>query len=183
MKVLETPLKDCFIIEPPVYEDERGYFSVIFDREQFHKQIPQAEQFVLDNQSRSLKGTVRGLHMQQGKYSQAKLVRVLDGRIMDVVVDVRPESPTYLKTYRTEISASSHKQIFVPRGFLHGFSVLSESAVVNYKCDNFYRPESESGVIYNDAELAIEWGLERTEPILSIKDVNLPTLAEYLATR
>ena len=153
MKFIETKLKGCFILEPKIFEDERGYFMESFNQSVFEKGIGQKIQFVQDNQSRSSYGVVRGLHYQIGKNSQAKLVRVLKGRVMDVAVDLRPESPTFGQHISCELSADNRIQMFIPRGFAHGFSVLSKSAEFFYKCDNYYNKEAEAGIVYNDSSL------------------------------
>lgn len=183
MRIEQTGLQDCVIIHPPVFRDNRGYFAVIHNAEQFKKEIPSANEFVLDNQSKSKKNTVRGLHMQSGDHAQAKLIRVLKGKILDVVVDARPSSPTYLKHFSMEVDAKSFAQLYVPRGFLHGFSVLSEKAVVNYKCDNHYEPASEVGVRYDDDELGIDWRVDAEKVIQSDKDKKLPSLKDFLQSR
>ena len=176
MKFIETKLSGCFILEPKIFEDERGYFIEAFNQSVFEKGISERTRFVQDNQSRSSYGVVRGLHYQTGKFAQAKLVRVLKGRVLDVAVDLRPESPTYGMHISCELTAKNKKQMFVPRGFAHGFSVLSENAEFFYKCDNFYNKEAEAGIIYNDTSLKIDWGLDPSEIIVSLKDKKLPKL-------
>ncbi|MGJ8683033.1 MAG: dTDP-4-dehydrorhamnose 3,5-epimerase [Nonlabens sp.] len=173
MIVTQTPLKDCYIIEPPVYGDDRGYFSVVHDKHAFAKAFPQQPPFLLQNESFSTYGVLRGLHAQKGDAAQAKLVRCVQGRILDVAVDYRPDSPTYLKHFTLELSGENHKQLLVPRGFLHGFSVLSETAIVNYQVDNTYQPAMEYGIKYDDPTLNIDWQLPQSAIQLSEKDEKL----------
>ena len=180
MKFIETKLKGCFILEPKIFEDERGYFMESFNQSVFEKGIGQKIQFVQDNQSRSSYGVVRGLHYQIGKNSQAKLVRVLKGRVMDVAVDLRPESPTFGQHISCELSADNRIQMFIPRGFAHGFSVLSKSAEFFYKCDNYYNKEAEAGIVYNDSSLDIDWGIEAADILVSPKDPELPSVQSAL---
>lgn len=170
MKYTETKLSGCFILEPTVFEDERGYFFESYNENRLAAILGHNPHFVQDNQSKSQFGVVRGLHMQAGEYAQAKLVRVLEGKVLDVVVDVRPDSPTYGQYVAVELSAENKKQLFVPRGFLHGFSVLSEQAVFFYKCDNNYNKEAEDGVYPLDPQLAIDWQIPVNQMILSQKD-------------
>ena len=180
MKFIETKLKGCFILEPKIFEDERGYFMESFNQSVFEKGIGQKIQFVQDNQSRSSYGVVRGLHYQIGKNSQAKLVRVLKGRVMDVAVDLRPESPTFGQHISCELSADNRIQMFIPRGFAHGFSVLSKSAEFFYKCDNYYNKGAEAGIVYNDSSLDIDWGIEAADILVSPKDLELPSVQSAL---
>ena len=178
MKAIETKLKGCFILEPTIFGDERGYFFESFNKEKFTELIGEEVNFVQDNQSFSSKGVLRGLHYQTGEYSQAKLVRVLQGAVLDVVVDLRKDSPTFGEHTSIELSLENQKQLFFPRGFAHGFIVLSETATFFYKCDNFYNKESEGGIIYNDPTLNIDWKLPQNELIISEKDTILPTLEQ-----
>lgn len=178
MKVTETVLKGCFIIEPRMFEDDRGYFFESFNESTFHKLTQVQTHFVQDNQSFSKKGVVRGLHAQTGDFAQAKLVRVLEGKVLDVVVDVRPESATFGKHIAIELSVENNKQLFIPRGFLHGFSVLSESTVFFYKCDNYYHKASEIGVHPLDKDLNIDWGIDIDLMVLSEKDKQAPLFHE-----
>jgi dTDP-4-dehydrorhamnose 3,5-epimerase len=173
MKIHDTPLLDCKIIEPTVFKDARGKFCIAFDSIAFAKALPQQIPFITINESTSSYGVLRGLHMQKGDAGQAKLVRCVQGRILDVVVDFRPDSPTYLKHFTLELSGDNHKQLLVPREFLHGFSVLSERAIVNYQIDNTYQPEMEVGLRYDDPQLAIDWQLPEEDMILSEKDEKL----------
>lgn len=179
MHITETKLKGCYIIEPRVFGDERGYFFESFNEQVFEQQTGIRPRFVQDNQSSSARGVLRGLHMQLGEFAQAKLVRVLSGKVMDVAVDLRKESATYGQHVAVELSAENKRQLFVPRGFAHGFVVLSEQAEFFYKCDNFYAPEAEAGVVYNDPQLNIDWQLAEEELTLSAKDKVLPSLSVY----
>jgi len=176
MNFIETKLKGCFIIEPKVFHDERGYFMESFNQNTFNQGIGQEVTFVQDNQSFSSRGVLRGLHYQTGEHAQAKLVRVLQGEVLDVAVDLRPNSETFGQSYSILLSAENKKQFFVPRGFAHGFIVLSETATFFYKCDNFYNKESEGGLIYNDPSLAIDWGMSEEDLIISDKDQVLPRI-------
>lgn len=175
MNVTETKLKGCFIIEPAVFKDERGYFFESFNANKFNDAIGEAISFVQDNQSYSTKGVVRAIHYQRGEFAQAKLVRVLSGRVLDVAIDLRKDSETYGQHFSIELTAENKKQLFIPRGFGHGFSVLSETAEFFYKCDNFYNKASEGGIIYNDPSLDIDWQLPPDEIRVSDKDLELPT--------
>ena len=180
MKFTETKLKGCFILEPTVFGDHRGYFYESFNKQVFDGAIGQEVNFVQDNQSSSSYGTLRGLHYQKGEYAQAKLVRVLSGEVLDVAVDLREGSETYLGHVAVRLSAENRKQLFVPRGFAHGFVVLSETAEFFYKCDNFYNKESEGGIIYNDPDLNINWLVDKSEIILSEKDQQLKSIREFI---
>ena len=180
MNVIETKLKDCFIIEPQVHVDSRGYFCETFNLKTFHSKIGFNVNFVQDNETYSSKGVLRGLHFQKGKHAQAKLVRVIKGSVLDVALDLRPTSPTFGQYETVELTGENKKQFFVPRGFAHGFVVLSETALFAYKCDNFYNKESEGGIIYNDKDLNINWQLPEIDLLLSEKDKILPTLESYL---
>jgi len=171
MKAIETKLKGCFILEPRVFEDERGYFFESFNENTLAQILGYKPNFVQDNQSKSSYGVVRGLHMQTGEYAQAKLVRVVEGTVIDVAVDVRLGSETYGQHIAVELSAENKRQLFIPRGFLHGFSVVSKSAVFFYKCDNMYNKASEDGINPLDVTLDIDWGIGASEIILSQKDV------------
>ena len=175
MTIETTPIQDLVIINPTVFEDARGYFF-----EAYNQNALAAEgvniQFVQDNQSYSSKGVLRGLHYQTGEHAQAKLVRVLQGEVLDVVVDIRPDSKTYGESFSVVLSGENQKQFFIPRGFAHGFLVLSETATFFYKCDNFYNKESEAGLIFNDQTLNINWNFPFKDLIISDKDLVLPTL-------
>ncbi|RZK51664.1 MAG: dTDP-4-dehydrorhamnose 3,5-epimerase, partial [Pedobacter sp.] len=157
MEIIQTGLKDCVIIKPRVFEDARGYFFESFNQRSFEDQTGLSGKFVQDNQSFSSYGVIRGLHAQAGEFAQAKLVRVLKGEVLDVAVDVRPDSPTFGQHISVRLSAENRQQLYVPRGFLHGFSVLSDTAEFFYKCDNFYQKDAEVGIMYNDQELNIDW--------------------------
>ena len=176
MNFTETKLKGCFIIAPKIIKDERGYFMESFNERTFQEGVGQKVTFVQDNQSFSTKGVLRGLHYQCGEHAQAKLVRVLQGEVLDVAVDLRLESPTYGQYETVLLSGENQKQFFVPRGFAHGFLVLSETATFFYKCDNFYNKESEGGLIYNDQTVNINWNFPTNELIISEKDQVLPNL-------
>ena len=177
MTVTETKLKGCFIIEPNVFKDSRGYFFESFNQNKFNELIGKTIDFVQDNESFSSKGVLRGLHFQTGEYAQAKLVRVVKGTVLDVVVDMRKESPTFSKHFSIELSEDNKTQLFVPRGFAHGFIVLSDTAIFSYKCDNFYDKPSEQGLRYDDPALGIDWKLPSSEFIVSEKDLVFPTLS------
>ena len=168
----------CFVITPKIIRDQRGYFMESFNEKTFAEKIGLDVHFVQDNQSFSTKGVLRGLHYQAGDHAQAKLVRVLKGEVLDVAVDIRPDSPTYGQYDSAILSGENQKQFFVPRGFAHGFLVLSDSAVFFYKCDNFYNKESEGGIIYNDASIGIDWGFPHLDLLVSEKDKHLPALAD-----
>ena len=174
MTATETQLAGCFILEPKVFEDDRGYFFESFNQQTFNKLIGKEVNFVQDNQSFSSKGVLRGLHYQKGIHAQAKLIRVLSGSVLDIAVDIRKNSPTKGQYIAVELSAENRKQIFVPRGFAHGFLVLSENAQFFYKCDNFYNMEAESGIMFNDSDLNIDWQLANNDVIVSEKDKMLP---------
>ena len=178
MTIKKTPLKDCYIIEPTFFEDERGYFYEKFNEKKFEELTGLNGHFVQDNISKSSYGVLRGLHLQKGEYAQAKLVSCLEGKVFDVAVDLREDSPTFGQWFGIELTPENKLQLYVPRGFGHGFSVLSETAVFSYKCDNFYQKDAEGSVIYNDPELNIDWKLPADAIILSEKDGKLPTFAE-----
>jgi dTDP-4-dehydrorhamnose 3,5-epimerase len=182
MRIEQTPLKDCFIIHEKVHGDARGYFIETFNQRDFKAASGLDIEFVQDNQSKSSKGVLRGLHMQRGSSAQAKLVRVLAGSVLDVAVDLRKGSPSFGQHFTIELTAENHKQFFVPAGFAHGFVVLSESATFFYKVDKFYEPGNEVGIMYNDADLNIDWKLADNELILSDKDKVLGSFAEYAAS-
>jgi len=182
MRIEQTPLQDCFIIHEKVHGDARGYFIETFNQRDFKAASGLDIEFVQDNQSKSSKGVLRGLHMQKGASAQAKLVRVLAGSVLDVAVDLRKGSPSFGQHFTIELTAENHKQFFVPAGFAHGFVVLSESATFFYKVDKFYEPGNEVGIMYNDADLNIDWKLADNELILSDKDKILGSFAEYAAS-
>tara|TARA_B110000967_G_C18632489_1_gene434352 strand:+ start:138 stop:683 length:546 start_codon:yes stop_codon:yes gene_type:complete len=180
MTATETKLKGCFIIEPNVFKDFRGYFFESFNRNSFNELIGKTIDFVQDNESFSSKGVLRGLHFQTGEHAQAKLVRAVKGTVLDVVVDMRKNSPTFSKHFSIELSEDNKRQLFVPQGFAHGFIVLSETAIFSYKCDNFYNIASEQGLRYDDPSLGIDWKLPANEFIVSEKDLVLPTLSNII---
>lgn len=173
MEIEQTGLKDCLIIKPRVFEDPRGYFFESFNQNTFEEKTGLSGSFVQDNQSYSSYGVIRGLHAQTGEFAQAKLVRVTKGEVLDVAVDVRPSSPTYGKHIAVRLSAENKLQLYIPRGFVHGFSVLSETAEFLYKCDNFFNKASETGVIYNDKDLNINWLIPEEDQAISDKDLLL----------
>lgn len=176
LKFTETKLKGCFVLEPKIIKDERGYFMESFNEKTFGEGVGQKVTFVQDNQSFSTKGVLRGLHYQTGEHAQAKLVRVLHGEVLDVAVDLRPNSPTFGQYETAFLSAENQTQFFIPRGFAHGFLVLSETATFFYKCDNFYNKESEGGLLFNDPTVNIDWNFPEEHMIISEKDTILPTL-------
>ncbi len=177
MNIIKTEIEGLLIIEPRVFKDSRGYFFESFSERDFAEcGIP--VKFVQDNESRSCYGVVRGLHFQKPPYSQAKLVRVVRGRVLDVAVDLRSESPTYGKYYAIELSEENHLQLFIPKGFAHGFSVLSDEAVFQYKCDEYYAPQSEGSVLWNDPDIGVDWGVPSPDIILSEKDTRSPLLKD-----
>jgi len=182
MRIEQTPLQDCFIVHEKVHGDARGYFIETFNQRDFNAASGLDILFVQDNQSRSSKGVLRGLHMQRGAAAQAKLVRVLEGSVLDIAVDLRKGSPSFGQHYAIELTASNHKQFFVPAGFAHGFVVLSEAATFFYKVDKFYEPGNEVGIKYNDKDLSINWHLADNEIILSEKDKTLGSFADYAAS-
>ncbi|WP_372483385.1 dTDP-4-dehydrorhamnose 3,5-epimerase [Elizabethkingia anophelis] len=178
MKLIETPLKDCYIIEPTIFEDERGYFYEKYNEGKFEELTGLNGHFVQDNISKSSYGVLRGLHLQKGEHAQAKLVSCLEGKVWDIAVDLRNDSPTFGQWYGMELSADNKLQFYVPRGFAHGFVVLSETAIFSYKCDNFYDKESEGSVKYNDPDLNIDWKITEADMILSEKDLNAPSFKD-----
>jgi dTDP-4-dehydrorhamnose 3,5-epimerase len=182
MRVEQTPLKDCFIIHEKVNGDARGYFIETYNSRDFKAATGLELEFVQDNQSRSSKGVLRGLHMQKGAAAQAKLVRVLEGAVLDIAVDLRKGSPSFGQHFAIELTAENNKQFYVPAGFAHGFVVLSEYATFFYKVDKFYEPGNEVGIMYNDKDLNIDWQLPTSELIFSEKDKTLGSFAEYAAS-
>lgn len=176
MTVIPTELEGCLIFEPNVILDQRGYFYESFNEKTFFEKTGLNIHFVQDNMSYSTKGVLRGLHYQTGEFAQAKLVQVIQGEVLDVAVDVRPTSKTYGKYVSVVLSADNKKQMFIPRGFAHGFLVLSETALFSYKCDNFYNKESEGHISYEDPSIGIDWGFPKNELIISDKDQDAPNL-------
>lgn len=179
MKIEETKLKGCFLITPSLFQDKRGYFYESFNKKVLEQTIGYPLNFVQDNQSQSSYGVIRGLHLQTGEHSQAKLVRAIQGKILDVVVDVRKNSSTYGQHAIYTLSEKNKKQLFVPRGFAHGFAVLSKNATIHYKADSYYAPKAEFGIIYNDKNLNINWKLPLNDIITSDKDLKLSTLIGF----
>ena len=173
MKINKTFIEDLLIIEPQLFKDERGFFYESYNKNNLDINIV----FVQDNESKSYKGVIRGLHFQAPPFEQTKLVRCVSGNILDVAVDLRTNSKTYGKSFSIELSSENNRQLFVPKGFAHGFQVLSEIAIVNYKVDKYYNPDSDSGLIWNDKDLSIDWNLD-LKPILSKKDLKLISFKE-----
>ncbi|HEY9176648.1 MAG TPA: dTDP-4-dehydrorhamnose 3,5-epimerase [Flavipsychrobacter sp.] len=178
MNVIKTPLEGLLILEPRIFNDDRGYFFESFNANTFKKATGQDIDFVQDNQARSTINVLRGLHYQNAPHAQTKLIRALEGAIWDVVVDLRKDSATYGRWYGVELSAENKRQFLVPRGFAHGYSVLTETAEVFYKCDDFYSKEDEGGLYYADPELNIDWKIDLANAIVSEKDLVQPTLKE-----
>ena len=179
MKVTETNLSGCIIFEPTIFNDERGYFFESFNTRRFNEAVGKDVTFVQDNQSFSKKGVLRGLHFQKGDFAQAKLLRVIQGEVLDVAVDLSVDSTTFGKHFSIVLSAENKKQLFVPKGFAHGFVVLSEEAQFFYKCDNYFNKESEGGIAYNDPDINIDWKFSEEDLVLSEKDLVLPSLKNY----
>lgn len=179
MNVLKTDIDGLVIIEPRVFGDSRGYFFESFSERDFKREVADVD-FVQDNESESSYGVVRGLHFQKPPYAQAKLVRVVKGKVLDVAVDLRKESPTFGRYVAMELSEENHRQMFIPRGFAHGFSVLSEEVIFQYKCDNYYAPQSEGAVAWDDPDLDIDWKIPAEKVLLSEKDKKHPRLKDIL---
>ena len=177
MKFIKTKIEDLIILEPTVFGDKRGYFLESYNKDKFEEIVGKIS-FVQDNESKSLKGVLRGLHFQKPPFDQAKLVRCIEGKVLDVAVDLRNESKTYGQHLAIELSSENKKQLFVPRGFAHGFLVLSESAIFSYKVDNNYAPDFDAGIKWNDIKLNIKWGLKESEIIVSEKDTKLTLFSE-----
>lgn len=177
MNILKTEIEGVVILEPTIFPDARGYFFESFSRRRFEEGVARVD-FVQDNESRSSRGVVRGLHFQRGEAAQAKLVRVVEGCVLDVAVDIRRGSPTFGRHVAVELTGENHRQLFIPRGFAHGFAVLSQTALFQYKCDNYYAPQAEAGIAWDDPALGIDWRLPADEVILSEKDRHRPTLAQ-----
>lgn len=183
MKIITEPLKDCFVLEPTVFGDERGYFFESFNDQKFKELTGQNPHFVQDNQSKSSKGVLRGIHMQKGAAAQAKLVRVVSGAVWDVAVDLRPDSPTFKQWFGHKLDTVKHQMLYVPRGFGHGFITLEDNTIFTYKCDNHYSIDDEVGLMYNDPEIGIEWPIEGMDIKLSQKDqalMDLETVLKHL---
>lgn len=181
MKYIQTELPGVVVMEPQLFGDPRGYFFEAFVESDFRANVADVR-FVQENESRSAANVVRGLHFQKGEHAQAKLVRVVQGRVVDVAVDLRPESPMFGRWTSAVLDDENHRQIFIPRGFAHGFAVLSSSATVQYKCDNYYCPESEGGIAWNDPDLAVVWGFDTSKAILSAKDRCRISFKEFINT-
>jgi dTDP-4-dehydrorhamnose 3,5-epimerase len=177
MKVIKTEIEGLYILEPQVFKDDRGYFFESFSQKEFDEKVRPIK-FVQDNESKSSYGVLRGLHFQKGIHSQSKLVRVVKGKVVDVAVDIRKGSPTFGKYVACELTAENHRQFFVPRGFAHGFVVLSQEAVFQYKCDNVYAPESEGALAWDDPDLGIDWIVPTDKMLLSAKDMAHPRLKD-----
>lgn len=178
MKLIETDISGVYILEPRIFKDARGYFFESYNKETFDRLIGPVD-FVQDNESSSVRGVMRGLHFQAPPHAQAKLVRCIRGEVLDVAVDIRKDSPTYSRHVSVILSESNHRQFFIPRGFAHGFAVLSDTAVFQYKCDNLYCPEAEGGISIADPELGIDWTIEPAEAILSDKDTRHPLFRDF----
>ncbi|WP_340817887.1 dTDP-4-dehydrorhamnose 3,5-epimerase [Methanolobus sp. WCC4] len=176
MKLIKTNIEDLFIFEPKIFEDERGYFFESYNKKVLDNLIDTKYNFVQDNESKSSYGVIRGLHYQVEPYSQTKLVRVLQGKVYDVVVDIRKDSHTFGEWVGVELSAANKRQFLIPKGFAHGFSVLSESAIFAYKCDEFYHPEAEKGIAFDDLTLNIDWKIKDEDIVVADRDKNWPTL-------
>lgn len=177
MIVQDTPLKDCYILQPKIFKDDRGYFMESFNAKLFEEKTGQAVRFVQDNEAFSTFGVIRGLHAQANPFAQAKLVRVVMGEVLDVVVDMRPLSPTYLQHFSIRLNAENKKQLWVPKGFYHGYAVLSKEVIFQYKCDAFYHPEANLGLRYDDPQLGIDWKIPVDQRIISIQDQNWSLLS------
>lgn len=178
MEVIKTDIEGVLIIKPRIFTDARGYFFESYNKKEFDEKVGNVE-FVQDNESRSTYGVMRGLHFQKPPYAQAKLVRCVRGRVLDVAVDIRKGSPTYGKHVAVELTEDNHLQFFIPRGFAHGFAVLSDEAVFQYKCDNYYAPHADGGIAITDPSLGIDWHIDPTRAILSEKDTKHPLLADF----
>lgn len=170
MEIIKTPIEGVLIVKPRVFGDSRGYFCETYSRRIFFEKTGIDTEFVQDNEAKSVYGVVRGLHFQKGEHAQGKLVRVSEGRVLDVAVDIRPGSPTYGKHVAVELSAENFLQLYIPKGFAHGYAVLSDTAVFQYKTDNYYCPESEGGILWNDPALGIDWKLPEKDVVLSERD-------------
>lgn len=178
--VIETEIQGVYIIQPRIFGDSRGYFFESFSKRDFESAVGPID-FVQDNESMSSYGVMRGLHFQRPPYAQSKLVRCVKGRVLDVAVDIRKGSPTYGKHVAVELSEDNHRQFFIPKGFAHGFAVLSDVAIFQYKCDNFYHPEVDGGISITDSTLGIDWGIPYDKAILSEKDTKHPLFADFVS--
>lgn len=180
MTITETEFKDCLMIEPTIFKDSRGFFFESFKKDELEFKLGFAIEFVQENTSFSKKGVLRGLHFQTNTAAQAKLVTVQQGEVLDVVVDLRPNSPTFKKHIKFLLSYKNHKSLFIPKGMAHGFLTLKDNTKFTYKCDNYYNPQMESGIIYNDPDLGIDWGFPLENLIISKKDLSLPSLKSVI---
>ena len=178
MKFVNTPIEGLVIIEPTVFEDDRGYFLESYNKKKFEKAIGKIS-FVQDNESKSSRGVLRGLHFQKPPYAQAKLVRCIEGKVLDIAVDIRDGSDTYGQHVSVELSGENKKQVFIPRGFAHGFLVLSNTAIISYKVDKSYAPANDTGIRWDDSLLNIQWGVSESEVLVSEKDAKLPFFSEF----
>ena len=178
MEVIKTNIEGVIIVEPRIFKDGRGYFFESFSQREFEEKVCKTT-FVQDNESKSSYGVVRGLHFQKPPFAQSKLVRVIKGAVLDVAVDIRKDSPTFGQYVSVELTGENHRQFFIPRGFAHGFSVLSEEVIFQYKCDNFYSPQSEVAIAWNDSDLNIDWRIPVEEVVLSEKDSKHPKLKDW----
>ena len=179
MNIIETNIEGVIIIEPRLFEDERGYFFESFNQKEFQEKVCKTT-FIQDNESKSSYGVIRGLHFQKPPFAQSKLVRVVKGSVLDVAVDIRKGSPTFGQHVAVELTEDNHRQFFIPRGFAHGFSVLSKEVIFQYKCDNFCAPQSEGAIAWDDPDLGIDWQISIDEILLSEKDKSHPKLAEII---
>ena len=178
MEVIKTNIEGVIIVEPRIFKDGRGYFFESFSQREFEEKVCKTT-FVQDNESKSSYGVVRGLHFQKPPFAQSKLVRVIKGVVLDVAVDIRKGSPTFGQYVSVELTGENHRQFFIPRGFAHGFSVLSEEVIFQYKCDNFYSPQSEGAIAWNDPDLNIDWRIPAEKVVLSEKDSKHPRLKDW----
>ena len=180
MTITKTPIADLLIIEPKVFQDDRGYFMESFKNSLIEKYLPEIH-FVQDNESKSTYGVLRGIHFQKPPFAQTKLVRVIEGEVLDVAVDLRIKSPTYGKYFSIKLSGDNKKQFLIPKGFGHGFAVLSENAIFSYKVDNEYHPECDSGIRFDDKDLGIDWHLNHSDIVLSKKDIELQSFKNFIS--
>ena len=180
MEIIKTNIEGVVILEPRIFKDARGYFFESFSTREFQEKVSPTT-FVQDNESYSCYGVIRGLHFQKPPFTQAKLVRVIKGAVLDVAVDIRKGSPTYGQHVAVELTEENHRQLFIPHGFAHGFSVLSEEVLFQYKCDNYYAPQNEGGILWNDPNLGIDWRIPAEKAILSEKDFKHPLLKDYVS--
>ena len=178
MEVIKTAIEGVFIIEPRLFKDDRGYFFESFSQREFNEKVRKVN-FVQDNESKSSYGVLRGLHFQKPPYAQSKLVRVIKGAVLDVAVDIRKGSPTFGKYVSVELTEDNHRQFFIPRGFAHGFSVLTDEVIFQYKCDNFYAPQADGGICIKDESLGIDWRIPMDKALLSEKDIKHPCLEDF----